>query len=400
MPRQIYRNRIIASAGPLPGELTVDNLKRWTKLRRGEFTEDFDETVTHLLCTKEQFYNRVPRVEDALKRGKRFHIVHYDWFEFSTVYEKRQPERNYSMRNYLAKQNAAKREQARIERGKKEGEKFVNTNLYHVYTDRDFFPYQIEITRDEEATGESVQRYTLSVSDLPLPLTSSMRSSQHPANSTPQLWESNARPHLYWFTARFLKRKGDGQPSYHRPSRCSGKWRREMDLFMEFFRIKTGLAWQDRVLGEKTKPGSLFQYSPPTGGKPVGRRLRFEYEYCLEVNAQLRGLSWPPVEKPAVTKMNETNGADLATASDDAESVTSSHCDDDDADSHSSLVDEKEAELGPPLTPSGDAGLDIFTKDQDPKTVQPESCPRTTDGSSMKDSSAGMPPPQEVSDGE
>lgn len=32
------------------------------------------------------------------------------------------------MRNYLAKQNATKRELARIERGKKEGEKFVNTS--------------------------------------------------------------------------------------------------------------------------------------------------------------------------------------------------------------------------------------------------------------------------------
>lgn len=33
-----------------------------------------------------------------------------------------------------------------------------------------------------------------------------------------------------------------------------------------------------------------------TGGKPVGRRLRFCYEYCLEINAQLRGLPWPPAE--------------------------------------------------------------------------------------------------------
>lgn len=67
-------------------------------------------------------------VKDALKRGKRFHIVHYDWFEFSTVQEKRLPETEYSMRNILAKQNASKREHARIEKGKKDGEKFVNTS--------------------------------------------------------------------------------------------------------------------------------------------------------------------------------------------------------------------------------------------------------------------------------
>lgn len=32
---------------------------------------------------------------------------------------------------------------------------------------------------------------------------------------------------------------------------------------MEFFRIKTGIEWQDRVLGEKTMSAEFFQYSPP-----------------------------------------------------------------------------------------------------------------------------------------
>lgn len=68
-------------------------------------------------------------VKEALKRGKRLHIVHFDWFEFSTVKEKRQPERDYSMRIFLAKQNAARRELARIEKGKRDGEKFVNTSM-------------------------------------------------------------------------------------------------------------------------------------------------------------------------------------------------------------------------------------------------------------------------------
>ncbi|KAH6984906.1 hypothetical protein BKA56DRAFT_671364 [Ilyonectria sp. MPI-CAGE-AT-0026] len=272
MPRQIFKNRILAAAGPLPGQLTVDNLKHWTRIRKGEFTEAFDEDATHLLCTREQFNKRVPRVKDALKRGKQFHIVHYDWFEFSTVHEKREPETEYSMRNILAKQNASKREQARIEKGKKNGEKLVNTNFFHIYIDRDFFPYKIELTRDDEFAGEFGQKYTLC------------------------LWESDAKPRLYWFTAKFLKKRGNSQPSYHRPSPCSGKWRAEMDLFMEFFRIKTGVDWEDRVIKMETMPTSFFQYAPPAGGKPVGRRLRFDYDYCREVNAELRGLPWPPLE--------------------------------------------------------------------------------------------------------
>lgn len=34
-----------------------------------------------------------------------------------------------------------------------------------------------------------------------------------------------------------------------------------------------------------------------TGGKPLGRRLRFDSEYCQQINAELRGLPWPPVEE-------------------------------------------------------------------------------------------------------
>lgn len=93
------------------------------------------------------------------------------------------------MRNILAKQNAAKRELARIEKGKREGERAVNTSkiyvlslqvsvekpfvkimsldLFHIYIDREFFSYQIDITRDDDEKGELGQRYTLYVSNLP-----------------------------------------------------------------------------------------------------------------------------------------------------------------------------------------------------------------------------------------
>ncbi|PFH60382.1 hypothetical protein XA68_11045 [Ophiocordyceps unilateralis] len=266
MPRQIFQHGVIAAAGPLPGQLTVENLRRWTEARRGRFTEEMDSSVTHLLCTPEQFDQRVPR---GLALGKSCHVVHHDWFEFSiaALREKKLPEREFCMRSRVDKTTAEQRHLARVERGKREGERFVNTNLFHIYHDRDLFPYRINMVRRGEDDDE--QRYELC------------------------LWESNAKPHLYWFTAKFLKRKGDNQPSYHRPSRCSGKWRREMDLLMSFFRLKTGIEWQDRVLGEKTMPSTFFHYAPPTGGKPVGRRLRFCYDYCRHINAQIRRLPSP-----------------------------------------------------------------------------------------------------------
>ncbi|KAF5027870.1 hypothetical protein F66182_11 [Fusarium sp. NRRL 66182] len=286
MPAQIFKNRVFTAAGPLPGQLTVDNLKRWTTLRKGVFLEDFDDGVTHLLCTKEQFDKKVPKVRQALKRGKGFHIVHCDWFEFSTAQNKRLPEVEYSMRSLVAKEMAKKREKERAEKGKRDAEKFVNTSHYHLYRDRVNFVYQIDLTRDNEFTGELGQKYTLC------------------------LWESNAKPHLYWFTAKFLKRKGSSQPSYHRPSPHEGKWDHEMNQFMDFFKIKTGIEWPDRVTLAHTMPSSYFQYTPPTGGKPVGRRLKFDIDYCREINAGLRGLPWPPVEDSEATKEASDSDAD------------------------------------------------------------------------------------------
>ncbi|KAJ4119922.1 hypothetical protein NW768_010512 [Fusarium equiseti] len=302
MPGQIFKGKVFAAAGPLPGQFTIDNLKRWTSLRKGIFLDDFDESVTHLLCTREQWDNRVPRIKQALKRYKNFPIIHYDWYEFSTVQNKRLPEKDYSMRSLQAKLNAKRRERERWEKGIQQGKKFVNTStaslhesvntannpadFYHLYRDRLNFVYEIDITRDDEMTGEFGQKYTL------------------------YLWESNAKPHLYLFAARFLKKKGSTQPSYHRPSPHEGPWRQEMNLFMDFFKKKTGIDWQDRVTLANTQPRAYFQYTPPARGKPIGRRLRHDIDYCREINAEILGLPWPPVETPEPSKDSTENDPD------------------------------------------------------------------------------------------
>lgn len=36
-----------------------------------------------------------------------------------------------------------------------------------------------------------------------------------------------------------------------------------MDLFMDFFRIKTGVVWEDRVMLQQTMGAEYFQYKPP-----------------------------------------------------------------------------------------------------------------------------------------
>lgn len=61
MVRQIFKNKVIAAAGPLPGQLTVQKLQQWTEMRKGKFTTTIDEHVTHLLCSRDQFRKDVPK---------------------------------------------------------------------------------------------------------------------------------------------------------------------------------------------------------------------------------------------------------------------------------------------------------------------------------------------------
>lgn len=66
MVRQIFKGRVIAAAGPLPGQLTPQNLRHWTGIRKGRFSEEMDDSVTHLLCTREQYNKRVDKGSSLL----------------------------------------------------------------------------------------------------------------------------------------------------------------------------------------------------------------------------------------------------------------------------------------------------------------------------------------------
>lgn len=63
MVRGIFKDMVITAAGLMPGQFTDDNLDSWTRQRKGRFTRDLDESVTHLLCTTEQnkSRNKIPR---------------------------------------------------------------------------------------------------------------------------------------------------------------------------------------------------------------------------------------------------------------------------------------------------------------------------------------------------
>lgn len=51
----IFKDRVLAAAGE--NEHGVAELQSWTQMRKGRFSLDMDDSVTHLLCTDEQFKN-------------------------------------------------------------------------------------------------------------------------------------------------------------------------------------------------------------------------------------------------------------------------------------------------------------------------------------------------------
>jgi hypothetical protein len=82
-----------------------------------------------------------------------------------------------------------------------------------------------------------------------------------------QLFESNAKPHLYMAGAKLVQNK-----------RLSSYWRQEMSPnqyyvgfanFKKFFKDKTGIDWDDRC-DNLPHQADEFVYTPPPGGRPVG----------------------------------------------------------------------------------------------------------------------------------
>ncbi|KAH6624492.1 hypothetical protein B0J18DRAFT_478954 [Chaetomium sp. MPI-SDFR-AT-0129] len=254
--KPIFRNLTITVAGSLidpngdgSTQWTDINIDRWVTLRDGRFTRAMTDDVTHVVCTAEEFERRGLVVKEALKRPKTCQIVTLDWLEDSMHKRKRLDEEPYSHLRALRRARERERKRLMVVKGLEKAVKQVNPNLYHLYRDHTFFQYEVVITRDDEEAGILGERYILS------------------------LFESNnAKPRLYWFLAKYYKKKGDTQAKIHRPSHAPGLFAREFALFESFFRIKTGIPWEQRLLGVKGGEGRerVFRYQPPTGGKPVG----------------------------------------------------------------------------------------------------------------------------------
>ncbi|KAK0753058.1 hypothetical protein B0T18DRAFT_451548 [Schizothecium vesticola] len=278
--KPIFKDLIIALAGPLDGQWTDVNIARWVSQRAGRFAAQMDASVTHLVCSEEAFKARGPRVKEALTRPRSCCIVTKDWLEDSITEKRRLNEEGFAVnkaeQEKRRRRKEKKRQDKRQERAEALAVRAVNPYYWHTYRDGTFFRYEVVISRVE---GEVERRFELS------------------------LYESNASPHLYWFVAKFFKRKGDSRPNYYRPSDSPGLFWREFGLFEHFFEKKTGIPWEKRLVlctaaarvddaalanGGKTEEELAdgdsrkeiwyklederrsFVYEPPTKGRPVG----------------------------------------------------------------------------------------------------------------------------------
>ncbi|KAG5912938.1 hypothetical protein E4U53_005084, partial [Claviceps sorghi] len=156
--------------------------------------------------------------------------------------------------------------------------------LFRVHYDNCNFRYEVNLVRGNHLESGQNERYVL------------------------YLFESNAKPPLFWFAAKYFRRKGDSQPAYFRPSNYSGPFDDELRHFKSFFQTKTGIEWEDRVTHYGVMPASFFTYTPPSRGKPIGRETLFSAKMSWELNAALRGIPGPSIEESAEEVQTEGVG--------------------------------------------------------------------------------------------
>ncbi|OAA58058.1 brct domain containing protein [Niveomyces insectorum RCEF 264] len=237
----VLKGVVVAVAGNLGPGWTDSDVARWLAYNGGRFSTTVTDEVTHVLCTRETYAQcskapgASPVLRAALRRGPaHVHIVLRDWLEDSLNTKRRRREAPYLLsRLQRAAAQAPDAVAARLAQRRAKGRQQAETNLtesflalYRVYRDATGFAYKVTISRDHAACGIFGERYVL------------------------YLFESNARPCLYWFAARHYKSRTHTKPRDFRPSGTCQLFATEFAHFCAFFARKTGVAWDARMVGE------------------------------------------------------------------------------------------------------------------------------------------------------
>ncbi|KAK1971896.1 hypothetical protein LY78DRAFT_699021 [Colletotrichum sublineola] len=271
MVKGIFKDLVIAAAGDFPDDCPNEQAaKEWTKLRKGRFSSHLDDSVTHLVCTDKDFKDRKKnrRIKQADKGKRKIHIVSWDWFRFSCTHNKKLREKHYNFSATRAKEKEECRQQLKIQQKARNaliGQTWMNPDLYRIFTDKTLFEYKVDLFRtSKDEYGALHEKYEL------------------------YLFESYAKPRLYWFGAKLFHKKDSGKwqaRGIERTSLTPGGFKQEFRHFVNFFELKTSVRWWDRVIKAGTREKIFFNYSPPICGKPVGGSMKGDlYDKCIWSN--------------------------------------------------------------------------------------------------------------------
>ncbi|ETS83706.1 hypothetical protein PFICI_05582 [Pestalotiopsis fici W106-1] len=349
----IFKNMVIAVAGDIGH--SEAKIKDWLALRKGTFAADFDDSVTHVLATDEQFKKKGPMIQKAMK-NKNVRVLKPDWFDQSMNLNKLQPVSEYSHRKSESNKTSAKTKSQTQTQGKGKGkaksqthEEYVDTGsvevcdfrmirtdvistgLFHLYSDSTEFKYAITLS------GHDGDRFTV------------------------ELWESNNhQPHLYHCAGKYYK-QGTKKGIPWRISATAGTFQREYECFRSIFLKKTGVRWSERVkaanqeglVEARVKDSPAYNYQLPEENQPRGKADLLDESASL--NSKASGGAGKAAAGASKTKSDNTIAARNKSAPSTPSRAISVDSSDDDTESPSPPP----ANL--PLRPSKNADDDSAT---------------------------------------
>ncbi|KAI0870256.1 hypothetical protein GGS24DRAFT_114144 [Hypoxylon argillaceum] len=241
----IFKDCVVAIAGDLNDYAwREEQVRKWVHYWGGMFSYIVDASVTHLLCTGENFGKKTAAVRVAL-RSKDTKIVLRDWLEDSINKKVCLRTSQYELREKAKEENAKKRKLEKRAKCSRNAENYVDERFWHVYRDCTYFEYQIQLKRNDEESGNVGEKHLLT------------------------LWQSNAKPYNYQCTTLFTK-KSKNRAFRDTLNKTPVDFITAFESFQNFFMKKTGIAWDDRIEKMGSTGPDYFQYQPPSGGKPLG----------------------------------------------------------------------------------------------------------------------------------
>ncbi|MCJ1233487.1 hypothetical protein MMC14_001445 [Varicellaria rhodocarpa] len=249
----VLRSCVIAVTGDFGKERSIDRIKLWIEFFGGVFSPRIDARVTHLVCSRADYKQRVTMVRRA-QRARNIKIVTYDWLEESSCMRIKRNESPYLVEHVI--QERAERKLKRKEDRKKllaeEAKKFENdakdfkrdmhVGGYHIFQEPDGFVYDIQVVRIVRATNQ-IERYNL------------------------KLYETDSVPRHYCCYWEFTSPTGPRVTGCEAPPVSSIE--KASKAFEGFFEKVTQCKWADRAnLGNEGE--WMFRYILPAAGLSQG----------------------------------------------------------------------------------------------------------------------------------